>query len=42
MKNSKQESLSHRIGRTFQGILNRALIIVCLESVLLGGFLAVL
>ena len=35
------EGLSRRIGRTFETLLRRALIIFCLESVLLGGFLAV-
>lgn len=32
-----KEGLSQRIGRTFNGILRRVLLIVCLESVLLGG-----
>lgn len=37
-----KEALSSRIGRTFNRILSRALLIVCLESVLLGGIMAVL
>lgn len=37
-----KEGLSSRIGRTFVKILRRTLIIVCLESVLIGGALAVL
>lgn len=37
-----KEGLSQRIGRTFNGILRRVLLIVCLESVLLGGIMAVL
>lgn len=37
-----KEELSSRIGRTFIKLLRRALIIVCLESVLIGGFFAIL
>lgn len=37
-----KEALSSRIGRTFNRILSRALLIVCMESVLLGGIMAVL
>ncbi|MDD6810744.1 MAG: methyl-accepting chemotaxis protein [Lachnospiraceae bacterium] len=37
-----KEGLSNRIGRTFIKILRRTLIIVCLESILIGGFLAVM
>ncbi len=36
------EELSVRIGRTFVRLLRRALIIVCLESVLIGGIFAIL
>ena len=37
-----KEGLSGRIGRTFVKVLSRALIIMCLESILIGGFFAVL
>ncbi|MGN0141683.1 MAG: methyl-accepting chemotaxis protein [Roseburia sp.] len=37
-----KEGLSSRIGHTFAGVLRRALIIVCLESVLVGGILAIM
>lgn len=37
-----KEGLSGRIGRTFVKILRRALIIVCLESILIGSCFAVL
>lgn len=37
-----QEGLSSRIGATFIKSLRRALIIVCLESVLIGGFFAIM
>ena len=37
-----KEGLSSRIGRTFGNILRRALIIVCMESVLIGGFFAIM
>lgn len=37
-----QEGLSSRIGGTFIKSLRRALIIVCLESVLIGGFFAIM
>lgn len=36
-----KEGLSSRIGRTFVKALRRTLIIMCLESVLIGGFFAV-
>ncbi len=36
-----KEGLSGRIGRTFVKALRRTLIIMCLESVLIGGFFAV-
>ena len=38
----KKEGLSGKIGRTFAGILRRTLIIVCLESVIVGSIFAVL
>ena len=38
----ENEGLSSRIGRTFATILRRTLIIVCMESVLISGILAVL
>ena len=41
-KEAVKEGLSSRIGRAFSGVLRRTLIIVCLESVLVGGFLAIL
>ena len=34
--------LSSKIGRTFSNVLRRALIIMCLESVLIGGVLAIM
>ncbi|MDD6638570.1 MAG: methyl-accepting chemotaxis protein [Lachnospiraceae bacterium] len=37
-----QEGLNSRIGRTFATILRKALIIICLESILIGGVLAIL
>ncbi|MGN0130920.1 MAG: methyl-accepting chemotaxis protein [Lachnospiraceae bacterium] len=41
-KDVMKEGLSSRIGRTFSGILRRALIIVCLEAVLVGGCFAIM
>lgn len=41
-KEAVKEGLSSRIGRTFVRILRRALIILCLESVLIAGFLAII
>lgn len=41
-KETEKEGLSSRIGRTFANVLRRALIIVCLESVLVGGCFAVM
>ena len=37
-----KEGLSSRIGRTFGNILRRALIIICMESVLIGGLFAIM
>ena len=37
-----KEGLSSRIGRTFVKALRRALIIMCLESVLIGGIFAIM
>ncbi|MDD6290735.1 MAG: methyl-accepting chemotaxis protein [Lachnospiraceae bacterium] len=42
MEENRREGLSVRIGRTFTIILRRALLIVCVESVLLSGIMAVL
>ncbi len=39
---TSKEGLSSRIGRTFVHILRRALIIVCLESILIGGCFAII
>ena len=41
-KEVMKEGLSSRIGRTFSGILCRALIIVCLEAILVGGCFAIM
>lgn len=38
---SGKEGLSNRIGRTFGKILKRAMIVVCLESILMCGFFAI-
>lgn len=37
-----KEGLSSRIGSTFLKVLRRALIIMCMESVLIGGFFAIM
>ncbi len=39
---TQKEELSNRIGRTFTALLRRALLIVCAESILIGGILAVM
>ncbi|MDO4514297.1 MAG: methyl-accepting chemotaxis protein [Lachnospiraceae bacterium] len=41
-KEAAAEGLSSRIGRTFINVLQRALIIICLESLLISGVLAVM
>lgn len=41
-KKETQEGLSSRIGNTFGKILRRAMIIVCLESILIGGVFAIM
>lgn len=42
LEGEAKEGLSSRIGRTFASILRRALIIVCLESILVGGCFAIM
>ncbi len=37
-----KEELSSRIGRTFIAVLRRALLIVCVESILISGFLVIM
>ncbi len=39
---ASKEELSSRIGRTFITVLRRALIIMCVESIVISGFLAVM